>query len=216
MKVVKVLLLVCVVFAVAVISYLGYLGMFKKVTVVEKPIDAFWIVYDKHVGAYKDVGPIMDTIYYSLKNDYGIETTKGVGLYYDNPQNVPAEQCRSLVGCILEESDVFRIPELKKRFMVRQYPASNCATIEFPFKAKLSIFLGIIKAYPVLSKYLQENNVPMGPSIEIYDTPGKMITYAMSTNVEISKLESFLEPEPVVPEQVPSDSTETDTATTVE
>ncbi len=41
-------------------------------------------------------------LYYDLKDNYSIETTKGFGLYYDNPQDVDKDKLRSIVGCIVE------------------------------------------------------------------------------------------------------------------
>lgn len=194
MKILGIILGAVGVIVIVLLVYLGYLGMFSKVTITEKPMGSFWMVYGRHIGEYKDVGPVMDGIYRDLKDSYSITTTKGVGLYYDNPQEVPKEKCRSIAGCVLEDKDAARVAELKKKYMVRKYPASNCVVAEFPFKSKMSIIVGIIKVYPQLGKYVKEKGYAMGPSLEIYDTPGKMTIYAMSTDLEQSLLESFLEP----------------------
>jgi DNA gyrase inhibitor GyrI len=201
MKIFGIILGVIGVIIVALLIYLGYLGAFSTVTVTEKPLDSFWMVYGKHIGEYKDVGPVMDGIYHDLKDNYSITTTKGVGLYYDNPQEVPKEKCRSIAGCILEERDASRIDELKKKYMVREYPASNCVVAEFPFKTKMSIIVGIIKVYPALGNYVEEKGYTMGPSLEIYDKQGKKTVFVMSTDLELSLLESFLERERVVEEE---------------
>ncbi len=210
MKIVGIILGVVGIIIIALLVYLGSLGMFSKVTITEKQINSFWMVYGKHIGEYKGVGPVMDAIYYDLRNNYSILTTKGVGLYYDNPQKVPKEKCRSIAGCILEEKDVRRIDELKKKYMVREYPTSNCVVGEFPFKSKMSIIIGIIKVYPELGKYVDEKEYAMGPTLEIYDMPKKKTLYAMSTDLEMSLLESFLEPEIVEETVVPADTVVSD------
>ena len=195
---------------VVIIVFLGYYGLFTKITVEEKSLDSFWMVYQKHVGEYKDVGPIMDAIYKGLKDDYSIATTRGFGLYYDDPREVPKEKCRSIVGCILENVDAGRVDELREKFFVREYPASNVVTAEFPFKGTLSIFIGIFKVYPKLGKYIKEKGYASRPMFEIYDMPGKKTIYGMSKDLDVELFSSFLEKpvEPVIEE----DKEEIDTA----
>lgn len=178
---------------VIIIAFLGYYGLFAKITVEEKSLDSFWMVYQKHIGEYKGVGPVMDTIYKGLKDDYSITTTKGFGVYYDNPREVPKEKCRSIAGCILENSDASRVDELREKYFVREYPASDIVTTEFPFKGKLSIIIGIFKVYPKLGKYIEEKGYASRPMFEIYDVPAKKIIYGMSKDLGPELFSSFLE-----------------------
>ena len=188
---------------VVIIVFLGYYGIFAGITVEEKTLDSFWMVYQKHIGEYKDVGPIMDAVYNGLKDDYSIATTRGFGLYYDDPREVPKEKCRSIVGCILENADAGRADELREKYFVREYPVSSVVTAEFPFKGTLSIIIGIFRVYPKLGKYIKEKGYAPRPMFEIYDTPGKKAIYGMSTNLDVELFSSFLEKqaEPVIEEE---------------
>ncbi len=186
--------------------YLGYNGLFARVTVTEKSLDSFQMVYQKHVGPYKGIGPVMDAIYYDLLNNYSIKTTKGVGVYYDDPREVPSEECRSIGGCILEPGDYPRIEELKQKYDVREYPSGSAVVAEFPFRGKMAIVLGIFKVYPKIGKYMDEKGYGPAPSLEIYDMPVKKIIYAVSVGIEADVFDGFLEPEsePVEEEAVDS------------
>lgn len=186
--------IVLAILAGALLMYLNYLGIFSKVIITERPVDSFLMVYQKHIGEYKDVGPIMDSIYYDLKNNYKIETTKGFGVYYDNPQEVAKEKCRSISGCVLEYKDAGRVEELKKKYLVMEYPKSNSVVSEFPFKSKMSILVGIMKVYPKMGAYIKEKEYKMNPFLELYDMPAKKTIYAMGIDLETSLFDTFLDP----------------------
>ncbi len=198
--------IVCIILILLI--YLGYYGLFAKVTVTEKSLDSFQMVYQKHIGPYQEIGPVMDAIYYDLLNNYSIKTTKGVGLYYDDPREVPSEQCRSIGGCILEPGDYSRIGELKQKYDVREYPSGNAVVAEFPYRGKMAIILGIFKVYPKLGRFIKEKGYASCPMLEIYDVPAKKIVYAASVGVDAEVFDGFLEPEPEVVEEEAVDSTE--------
>lgn len=202
--------IVLVIFGGALIIYLNYLGLFSKVSVSERQIDSFLMVYQKHIGEYKEVGAIMDKMYYDLKDNYKIETTKGFGVYYDNPQKVAKEKCRSISGCVLEYKDAARVEELKKKYMVIEYPKSNSVVAEFPFKSKMSIIVGIMKVYPKLMVYIEKKEHKLVPFLELYDMSAKKTVYAMSTDLESSIFNTFLDPSLVEVKEEVADSIITD------
>ena len=198
-----------------IIIFLGYYGLFRKVTVEERNLDSFWMVYQKHIGEYKDVGPIMDAIYTDLKDNLSISMTRGFGIYYDDPREVPKEKCRSIVGCILENADIGRVDELKEKYFVREYPASSVVTAEFPYKGTMSIFIGIFKVYPKLGKYIKEKGYEPRPMFEIYDMPARKTIYGMSKNLGAELFDSFLE-KPVEPAIEEETEAADDTAEVIE
>lgn len=127
----------------------------------------------------------MDTIYYSLLNEYGVETTKGVGIYYDNPQQVEKSKLRSEIGCILDAPlDSMKMSDISSKFKIKTLPESPSIVTEFPFKGTMSVIVGIIKIYPALNDFISKNGYKAnGPILEIYDTPNKTIIYRQ----EVSK-----------------------------
>lgn len=172
---------------------LSYYGLFTRISIAEKEMGGFWLLYEKHVGDYKEVGQVMDRMYSRLLGEDAIETSRGFGLYYDDPKKVKKENLRSVVGCILDKQDESKIDHLKKHYKIQYYPASKSVVAEFPFKGTLSIFIGIFKVYPKLAEYIKQRNYPPGPIMEIYDTPHKKIFYVASIAMDAEIFDSLLE-----------------------
>lgn len=183
---------IIVVIVTVLLLVLAYFGLFAPVKISEETAGPFWLVYDKYIGEYKNVGPVMDKIYNDLKKD-GIVTTKGFGIYYDNPKTVDKDKLRSIVGCILDSKDEIKIDEIGKKYNLKQYPASKSAICNFPFKGMPSIIIGLIKVYPKLTKHMNDCKYPEMPIMEIYDTPGQVIQYIVPIGLDKKYFDSFLD-----------------------
>lgn len=157
-------------------AYLGYMGAFNALTIEEKMIGPYQLVYENHVGNYKDTGKVHDKVYTSLKQD-GIETYKGFGIYFDDPNQVDPEKCRSRIGVILEKKDYNKLWKARQKFKTTWYAKKKCMVVEFPIKNSLSYIIGVMKAYPVLMKYAADKKYKMNPPMEIYDIPAKKTLY---------------------------------------
>jgi DNA gyrase inhibitor GyrI len=178
MKTIKVILYVIIAFLVLIIIIYAYYAGFKKVVFQTSEQGGETLVYEELTGDYNQSGVVMDRIYNSLLKDEKIETFKGFGIYYDNPQEVEKSKLRSAVGCILEKRDSAKLNELKKKYKIETCPTGKYITTEFPFKGKMSVMLGIMKVYPAMSKYIKEKGLnEKGAVMEIYDTPNKKILY---------------------------------------
>jgi len=178
MKTLKILLTVVLALLAVIAIIYGYNGGFKKVLFREVEQGGEILVYQEFVGDYQQSGAKMDKVYSSLLNDYKIETYRGFGIYYDNPEKVEKSKLRSELGCILESRDSSKIPVLEKNFKIKICPKGNYLVTDFPFMGKLSIMIGIMKVYPALTQHLKDNGYSQtGPIMEIYDTPNKKITY---------------------------------------
>lgn len=178
MKMLKIILVVIVVLiALVLIAYIYYGGL-TKVEVKEEVQGGEVLVYEEVVGDYAQSGKFTDKIYYSLLNDEKIATTKGFGVYYDDPKRVDKSKLRSDVGCIVEGLDSARIADLASNYKVRTYPQTNYVTTEFPFKGHMSVMIGLMKVYPQIDKYIKEHRISdKGAIMEIYDVPNKKIIY---------------------------------------
>ncbi len=178
MRTFQIIIIVVAILTAIIVGFAAYWGAFKSIqfSMVEQGGET--LVYEEMTGDYRQSGEVMDQVYYSLLNDYKIETFKGFGIYYDNPQKVEASKLRSELGCILEESDIHRLSELEGNFKIKTYPKGKYVVAEFPYKGKLSVIFGIMKVYPALNKYVKEKGYDEeGAIMEIYDTPGKKIVY---------------------------------------
>ncbi len=186
---------VVIVLAVIVIAFLIVLtryGLFSSVSVSEKNVGPYLLVYKTHIGDYKSVAPIIGEIYDDLKNSYSIEATKGFGLYYDNPQEVDKAKLRSIVGCIVEGKSVEDLRKVNNKYGVNEYPSSKSVIAQFPYRGKLSIVIGIFKVYPKLGSYIKEHKYPQTPIMELYDRSHGRIEYISSVNLPNDIFDSFL------------------------
>jgi len=177
MKKIKIILIILAVLAVLFLVIYAYYGGFTKVSFRIENQGGEIIVYENVTGDYSQTTKVSDRIYYTLLNDEKIETTKGIGIYYDNPKTVAKENLRSEIGCIVENADSATLTILPEKYQVKTLPQSEFIVTEFPFKGKLSILFGIIKVYPALNKFCEEKGYAESPITEIYDVPNKKIIY---------------------------------------
>ncbi len=168
---------------VAVLILFKY-GLFASVKISEKPAGPYLLVYKKHIGEYENVGKVMDALYYDLKDNYTIQTTKGFGLYYDNPKEVEKEKLRSIVGCIVEEKTEEEIQRLSQNYNVKLFPETKSVVTEFPYKGVISIYLGIFRVYPKINKFIDSHNYPRIPIMEIYDIPNNKLHYVAPVHLD--------------------------------
>lgn len=177
-KVMKIVLFILLFLIVVIICVYAYYGGFKKVVFRSEIQGGEIMVYQEVVGDYRQAGKVSDNIYHILLNDYKIETYKGVGVFYDNPNEVEKSKLRSDIGCILEPRDTARQAELQNKFKIRTLSNTKYLVAEFPHKGMMSVFVGLLKVYPALNKYIKENNINIDtPIMEIYDVPNKKIIY---------------------------------------
>ncbi len=174
----KIALIIIIVIGAILLAIYAWLGGFKKVQFSIQKTGGEVLVYEPHIGDYKNVGKVIDKMYYALLNEEKVKCFRGFGIYYDNPQKVEKEQLRSDVGNILENPTLEILDQLAPRYKVRTLEKQEYLVAEFPYKNQLSIFVGIMKVYPALNRYIRENSLSEeGFVMEIYDVPGKKIIY---------------------------------------
>ena len=180
----KIFLIILAIFAVVFIAIFIYYGGFKKIVFKIENQGGEVIVYENLTGDYSQTPKISDKIYYALLNDEKIETTKGIGIYYDNPKKTDKEKLRAEVGSIVEGLDSAALERLAGKYKVKTLDKREFIVTEFPFKGKLSAIFGIMKVYPAFEKFRQENGYVEAPMTEIYDVPNKKIIYRQEAKRE--------------------------------
>lgn len=159
------------------IVFIYYGGLTKVNCRVEKQGGEV-LVYKPMTGDYAQSGKLMDEVYHSLLDDYGIDTYKGFGIYYDSPKVVEKSKLRSEVGCVVEDQDSSKVGQIADDLLVKTFPEASYIVAEFPSKGKLSILFGIMKVYPAIEKYVEANGYKNeGYVMEMYDVPNKKIIY---------------------------------------
>lgn len=170
------ILIFAVLLIIAAAAY-AYNGGFYKPEITIQRTGGEVLIYENIKGDYRQSGTVMDKIYYSLLNDDKIETYRGFGVYYDNPQKVEKCSLRSEAGCIIEEKDFDKLSSLEKKYNIRTFPIDKYITTEFPYKNKLSVLFSLMRVYPALNKFADINGYDDSPVVEIYDIPNKKILY---------------------------------------
>ncbi|TVQ07366.1 MAG: hypothetical protein EA361_18455 [Bacteroidetes bacterium] len=171
---------IIIIVAIAGILLLVYawLGGFRKIQFTVQEAGGEVLAYEPHTGEYKNVGKVIDKMYYDLLNEEKVECFRGFGIYYDNPQKVEKSKLRSDVGNILENPTPELLDQLSGKYNIKTLERQKYLVAEFPYKNQMSIIMGIMKVYPALNKYIRQNQLnEEGFVMEIYDVPGKKIIY---------------------------------------
>ncbi len=177
MKTLQIVLWIIVVLVVVIASAYTYYGGFVNISPEIKEVGGETLVYEKITGDYSQSAAASDRVYQKLLEDYQIATTKGFGIYYDNPKVTEKDKLRADIGCILE-SDFDKIEALRKDFEIMEYPEDKYIVVEFPFKGMPSVLIGIRRVYPALNAYAKQKGYAVdAPVMEIWDVPNKKINY---------------------------------------
>jgi len=165
------------------LSILTYHDFFTSPEITEKEVGPYVFVTKRHVGSYYSVNSVMNEVDQSLRQ-MGLNPTVGVGMYYDDPAKVPADELRSDVGDVVEDLDPETLNKIKETFKVTEFPAQRAVVSTMAIKSPLSYFITPIKAYPALSQHWEQQGYPTEgidnyATIELYDIPNKSTTYIM-------------------------------------
>ncbi|MGZ3862120.1 MAG: hypothetical protein ACXVPN_11390 [Bacteroidia bacterium] len=173
MRIVRRIMLAIALVMVIITGSLFYLGYFSSVKILEKQEGGYVIAGMEVVGPYSKTGQYVTEVNRKLK-EADIISVKGFGIYYDDPKMVASEECRSMVGGVVNKADADRIVVLNlKGLKIDSIPLRNAVVAEFPLKNILSYMIAPVKVYPVLSKYVREKNYKPVLSFEIYDRNAK-------------------------------------------
>ncbi|XP_041081051.1 testis-expressed protein 264-like [Polyodon spathula] len=174
------LALISFLFLFLLLTVLGvvlYSGLFTEVIIRtgSSPIKNMTIAYKFKQGCYKESGSVF-TESCSIGPKFS-----SIGVYYDDPKQVPAEKCRYLAGSVLSEGEEKPSEELLKLyekygFKIFSFPAvTHVVMTTFPHNTFLSIFLANWRVYPQMERYIKERKLCAHPFLELYQ--GNLIYY---------------------------------------
>lgn len=174
----KVIISVLVVVLIAMVFGIWYLGLFEPINLSESELGPYKYVYESYTGPYDNTGPIFEKLYKDLDID-GIKVTRGIGFYYDNPQEVAPEKLRSDCGAIIEEPDYSKIEALKDKYHLKDFPKTPVLMARFPIRNMLSFMIGPMKVYPKMAESFDlKKYKPAEYGLEVYDMPNSVTYYA--------------------------------------
>ena len=138
------------------------------------------VIYKPIRGDYSQSGAVMDEIFYFLKNEMKIKTTKGFGIYFDKPGSVKTGNLRCVAGSVLNNNEKIDELKLKSRgFKTGTVEGNNAYFTTFPYKSKISVIFSLFKVYPAIAKKLKSEGLESLPVMEIYNIPEKRIEYTI-------------------------------------
>ena len=163
---------VCLLFTliITVLGYVSYSGIWSSIIVStsETEYGPMTMAYKTIVGPYKDAGEFFTESFCLLPD------REQLGIYYDDPEGMPANQLRCAVGPVLAKGTEKPVPAemekmVKNGFKIVHLPKPSYVVMaSFPFSTTLSIFLAIYKVYPRLRDYIAQRNLCAYPAMEIY------------------------------------------------
>ncbi|XP_076065852.1 testis-expressed protein 264-like [Oratosquilla oratoria] len=177
----------CILVVIGVFFYFVYSGLFTpvKIQTGTPPIGSMTIAYKFQRGPYSGVAPILAECT-NLAPD-----AKQVSMFYDNTTEVADYKCRYVGGVVVEEGmDVAALEAVG--FKTHELPAVDKAVYtKFPSCSALTSYLGLLRVYPALQKYLSDHDLlePYPPTLEV--SCDGSTTYLLP----LYKHDSFLVPE---------------------
>ncbi|MBK8807104.1 MAG: GyrI-like domain-containing protein [Bacteroidales bacterium] len=174
----KISIILSAIIALLLVLY-WYIGGFESMNVKKQLYGGFIIAGLEFKGPYHLVTASMEQAD-SIARSLGVNSTRGFGVYYDNPETTPDTALRSFVGNIIEKDDYSKIEALKKAGLrIDSVPEVSSLVIEMKIRTKFAYMIGPMKAYPKLQKAIQDNSCIPQLTIEVYDIPAKRTYYVM-------------------------------------
>jgi hypothetical protein len=180
MKILKLFGVAVLVLLLFVLAVFGYYGGFSSVKFSTSVQGGEWLVYEAVRGDYQQAPEVIERVQKAIQAGSSLQPQTAFGTYYDNPQEVATEDLRSEIGWIIGVADSLEMAKLTTLSAVKigQAPETEYLTATFPWKGELSILVGLVRVYPAMNQYLEENQlVQVGPITEIYDQKNKVILY---------------------------------------
>lgn len=140
-------------------------GLFKPVIIEQVNVPTSYLVYEKHVGPYHDVGAVFERVEKKLE-EKKVACTRTFGRYYDNPDKVEQERLRADIGCILSQP----LTESIEGILTEELPSFEALKGTFEGAPWLTAF----KVYSTLKKQSYQRNlyVEESPVLEVYEAAG--------------------------------------------
>ncbi len=173
----KTVILLVLVIAVAAFSAFAHFGGFHPVTVHEKSVGPFTLIFEQNKGPYYQAGKSVEKLL-KIAKAHDVRSKIGFGKYYDDPEKVIEAELRSDAGLIVSQTELLKLEPYLEGFQRAEFPETRALVAEFPLKGFLSIILGTWKVYPKMTAALEAQGFPETFTFEIYEIEKQRTTYA--------------------------------------
>ena len=100
------------------------------------------------------------------RGEKGLQDSEFFGIYYDDPEKVPEEKLRSEIGVSLSKTDYEKFSQKNQKEKIKGIETKFKTLLskeyiftKIPYRNMLSIFVGIMKAYPALDEYAKSQGM---------------------------------------------------------
>ncbi|EQC0057007.1 hypothetical protein ACY0L3_002629 [Klebsiella oxytoca] len=165
--------------AIVLLTRWVYRMVFYSVNIKKSYLGGEVIIYKTTEGNYQNAFSIMNDLRYKLLTTFYIQTTKGIIIYYDEPNKLEKGKLRLDVGCIIDINSIdnIKMAKINQTWTVKVLPIMPSVNMEAPFYGKHSIIINMIKSRSKIERYISSCGYRKGPTIEIYDMYAKKMTY---------------------------------------
>jgi hypothetical protein len=151
-----------------------YAGMFDRLSLEVAEVGPYPIVYRENKGPYDGVKFALHDVYQYLKTKRMQWTTKGIGVFYDDPRTVKPRDLRSIAGCVTDTL----LTNLATPYKSQVLPKTRAIVGTFRIRSFLSNATGTEKYYSSKDTFAKKNNVQLtGPVIELFDMGARRVFY---------------------------------------
>ncbi len=162
---------------VTMIFFLVKQGVFIRVKPIIEITGGFAITKQHFIGDPKDVLSGLEKQIEIMKQ-LDIGYAHPLCTYHELPDK-KGNNANTDIGFVLYKGSKESLVELGKQIPLDTFEKKERIVVRFPFKGRLSIQFGIMKAYPALQKFAQKNNLIPGNITEMYNGIEKRIEYMM-------------------------------------
>lgn len=167
-RLIKIILSLLLVAILALVGFYAYLGGFEDITIVEKQMGPFHLVYREMQGTdMKEIGVITDGLANALTNA-GFKTHQPFDVFF--PNGKPSQ-----IGFVIAADEKPRLSVLDASIKTRIIPAQKCMVATFPWKSPASYIVGYMKVDPALKAYREQRGYVEGWAATRHDN--EFITY---------------------------------------
>ena len=152
----KMVLITILVLVLVAFVYLLTQGLIQGVHVEQRMMPGYRVMGIEHRGPYEKIGDAFERLH-KIADENGVNVQM-IGVYFDNPNEVPKDSLRSLAGLIVSEADSVRLSAVLGLKML-SIPPGNAAASTFETGGLVSMIIGAMKSYPKLTEYVEAKGI---------------------------------------------------------
>ncbi|MDG1253119.1 MAG: hypothetical protein P8N56_05505 [Schleiferiaceae bacterium] len=150
------------------VGLLIYLGLFAKLEVQTGTEGGYLLGGFYHQGPYEEIGPTFIRTAQAA-DSLGFPTDTLIGVYFSDPENVPADSLESYVGAVMASGDLSYVGNIDPGHLSLLPIYEGAALfVDFPRKNDLSLIIGSIRVYPFLTEEAKKRGFEVGQVYEVY------------------------------------------------